>query len=174
MQSHGRHYGVSMIPVRIARHLASAGIRYEHHVHDRAVTAQELAESLGVGGYQVAKTVLLHGDARMWMAVVPGPEVVDLHRAAQALHVATIRLVEEADMVLLFPDCEVGAEPPLGSLYRVPVVLDKDLAEEPRMTFRAGSHDEAVSMASADFIRLERPLIADIAVPIWTSTEVHV
>ena len=50
--------------------------------------------------------------------------------------------------------------PPFGNLYGLPVYLDRDLAECETIMFQAGTHQDAISMRSADFIRLVRPLIA--------------
>ena len=59
-----------------------------------------------------------------------------------------VRLLPEGRFARLFPDCEVGAEPPFGGLYGLPVLIDSSLAEEERIIFRAGSHVEAIEMAA--------------------------
>ena len=165
-----------MIAERMVRHLEAAGVPFDRHTHDRAVTAQELAEALGVGGYQVAKTVLVDADGRTWMAILPAPQVIDIEQLRRALGAKTLRLLEESELAPLFPDCDTGAEPPFGSLYGVPVVLQRDLAEEPQIIFRAGSHEEAISMNYEDFARLESPIVAQFAVPLpaRAETEAHV
>ena len=73
--------------------------------------------------------------------------------------------MSEAEFTSLFNDSESGAEPPFGSLYGVPVVVDKRLAKPGTMIVRAGSHQEAIEMRYQDFARLERPRVEDFAVP---------
>jgi Ala-tRNA(Pro) deacylase len=146
-------------------------------MHTYAVSAQALAESLGVGGYQVAKTVLIDADGTTWMAVLAAPEIIDLRLLSVALGAHSARLLHESEVIPLFPDCQTGAEPPFGSLYGVPVVLDGDLAEEPRIFFRAGSHEEAISMKYRDYERLEQPLLAQFSSAVSvraTPTQPHV
>lgn len=46
----------------------------------------------------------------------------------------------------LFPDCEVGAEPPVGTLYGLDVYVDRSLTVEPEIYFPAGSHHEVIRM----------------------------
>ncbi|HEY0713989.1 MAG TPA: YbaK/EbsC family protein [Polyangia bacterium] len=153
-------------------YLDRAGVSYTWERHPRAKTAQELAKVLGISGYQVAKTVLIGADEGVWMAVLPAPEVVDLQKLATLLRVNVVRLLEEAEFTPLFPNCEVGAAPPFGKLFRVPTILDGDLAEEPEIVFRAGSHEETIRMRLRDYTRLEAPLIADFSVlPVTPSTK---
>jgi len=57
----------------------------------------------------------------------------------------------------MFSDCEVGAMPPFGNLYGVPVLVDETLARDPVILFNAGSHHETMTITYADFARLVRP-----------------
>jgi Ala-tRNA(Pro) deacylase len=67
--------------------------------------------------------------------------------------------VDEAEFATRFPDCEPGAEPPFGGLYYMPVLVDESLRAVDRLLFRAGSHEEALELSVADFLRLETPLL---------------
>ncbi|MBI3974762.1 MAG: hypothetical protein HY334_00040, partial [Armatimonadetes bacterium] len=57
------------------------------------------------------------------------------------------------------------AMPPFGSLYGVPVHVDRALAADPKIVFRAGTHRETMTVAYADFARLEAPQVGDFATP---------
>ncbi|HUP73308.1 MAG TPA: YbaK/EbsC family protein [Acidimicrobiales bacterium] len=56
------------------------------------------------------------------------------------LGVESMRLAHEDEFSDAFPDCEVGAEPPFGNPYDVPVYVDRRLLEAPKLVCRAGSH----------------------------------
>jgi Ala-tRNA(Pro) deacylase len=152
-----------MVPTEIVRHLQSSRVPFVVRRHSRAVTAQELAASVHVSGYRVAKSVLVDADGAAVMAVLPAADIVDTDRLAQALGVRRVRLMREFEFAGLFGDCELGAEPPLGSLYGVPVVVDRSLARSVPIIFRAGSHEEALEMRYEDFAQLEHPRLADFA-----------
>ena len=62
--------------------------------------------------------------------------------------------------VATFPDCEVGAEPPFGNLYNLPVYVSPLLSRE-RITFNGGSHEEAVQIRYDDFVALTKPSVID-------------
>jgi Ala-tRNA(Pro) deacylase len=72
-----------------------------------------------------------------------------------------VRREREEEFKYLFPDCDVGAMPPFGNLYNVPVYLDRSLAEEPYMVFQAGSHHDTMRIAMADYLRLASPTVGD-------------
>jgi Ala-tRNA(Pro) deacylase len=154
-----------MIPERIVQYLREVRIPFTRRWHAKAVTAQELAASLHVTGFRVAKSVLLDVDGQRWIAVLPAPERVDTERLAEALDARHVRLLDEPEFDGLFPECELGAEPPFGRLYGLPVVVDTSLAGEDWIIFRAGSHEETIAMAYEDFARLEQPKIANFGVP---------
>lgn len=138
--------------------------------HPRAVTAQELAHSLGVSGYQVAKTVVVEADGRPYLAVLPAPDWLDLEAFARVVGAQKARLMREGEFLHFFPDCEPGAEPPFGGLYGLPVVVDESLARQKLLVLRVGSHEEAVEMSWDDFRALERPKLGSFAMSVPPST----
>jgi len=63
----------------------------------------------------------------------------------------------------LFPDCELGAMPPFGSLYNLRVFVDESLAADEEIVFNAGTHRDAIRMRFADFARLAKPTMTSLA-----------
>jgi len=53
--------------------------------------------------------------------------------------------------------------PPFGNLYGVAVYVDRALRRNERIVFQAGTHTVTMNVAYADFRRLARPTLADIA-----------
>jgi Ala-tRNA(Pro) deacylase len=138
-------------------------IPFETQHHPRAVTAQEVAASEHVPGKMLAKTVMVLADREMVMLALPASYQVDLGKAATALGVKEVRLAEEEEFEDTFPDCEIGAMPPFGNLYGVPVYVDETLAEDETIVFRSGTHTDTMSVSYADFERLVEPTIAEFA-----------
>ena len=60
----------------------------------------------------------------------------------------------------IFPACEAGAMPPFGNLYGLPVWVDQALTRDKDISFNAGTHEQTVRMAYADFARLVQPRVA--------------
>lgn len=139
------------------------GVAYEVHDHERAVSANRLAEVEGVTGWDVAKPVLLMVGGELAMAVIPGPAHVDLDKVSDVLGHNEVRLADEGEFADRFPDAEVGAEAPFGNLYGIPVFLDEKLRARQRMVCRDGSHTRTISLTTFDFVELVAPEIVDIA-----------
>jgi Ala-tRNA(Pro) deacylase len=136
-----------------------SGTRYLHSTHPQAYTAREVARAEELPPHQIAKTIVFYGDNGFGMAVLPGDAYANLQELRDLLGLSTIRLASEEELAQLFPDTEVGAMPPFGNLYGLPVFVDGDLAEEHMITFNAGTHRDAVHMRFADFTSLVGPSI---------------
>lgn len=151
-----------MIPEPIQNYLHQQHVSFLRHWHPRAVTAQELAQSLHVTGYRVAKSVIVMADQRPFICVIPAASSLDLQKVREALGVQEARLATEDEFADLFPECEIGAEPPFGKLYGLPVVMDASLDEAEDLLLRAGSHEEALEVRAGDFLNLESPRMASL------------
>jgi Ala-tRNA(Pro) deacylase len=152
---------------RLEDYLRENEVPYQGQHHARAITAQEVAATEHVPGKMFAKTVMVlpADEQRMVMLVLPAPYHVNPQKAAAALGAREVLLAEEERFADAFPDCEVGAMPPFGNLYDIPVYADKTLAEDATIVFRAGTHTDTMSVSYADFERLVEPTVAEFADP---------
>ena len=141
--------------------LDSRGVRYVSIKHSPAFTAQEVAASAHVSGRDFAKTVIVVVDGHMAMVVLPAGRRIVLSDLRELLEKPNLRLATEVEFREAFPDCEVGAMPPFGNLYDMPVYVASALAEQPEIAFNAGSHVEVVKMAFDDFVEAVRPIVLD-------------
>ena len=147
---------------KVRSFLMEHGVRYETRTHPKSFTIGETAEAERVPGEQMAKVVMLHTDEGLVMAVLPGNQMIDLDKAKAALHSTSVRLAAETEFSPQFPDCEMGAEPPFGPLYQVPMLVDLTLQSE-EITFNAGNHTETLTMSLSDYLELTKPKRVDLA-----------
>lgn len=141
-----------------ANHLA-----FTQTTHTAAFTAREVASAEHLPAREVAKTVVLFGDGGFRMIVIPANKLVDFQEVRLALGLSHVRLATEDELSKLFPDCELGAMPPVGNIYDMPVYLDSSLAAEPEIVFNAGTHREAIHMQTADYRQLVSPTIVALS-----------
>jgi Ala-tRNA(Pro) deacylase len=140
------------------------GVGYVTHKHPTAFTSQRLAEVEHVPGHEVAKPVIVKWSNGYAMCVLPAPRRLDLAKVADALQDDHVELASEAEMAALFPDCEVGAEPPIGAMFGLQTIVDPELLRDERLTMQAGTHTESISISREDWRRICQPLAAPIAV----------
>src|SRR5262245_21288349 len=106
------------IPASVSAFLDQHNARYSVLTHPVAYTAQQEAAAARVPGRDWAKVVVCLADERPLLAVLPAPLKVDFKRLADAIHASSLRLAHEDELEGLYRDCELGAMPPLGPLYR--------------------------------------------------------
>jgi Ala-tRNA(Pro) deacylase len=148
---------LAMVPEWLLTMLDDADVGYQVIQHRRDYTAEETAADTHTPRLEFAKTVLVRAGTQEVMLVLPAHHRVLLERVAEAMWAQHAELVTENRLFERFPDCEVGAVPPFGGHYSLPVIVAAPLAMDEHITFNAGSHDCAIRMRYVDFERLVRP-----------------
>jgi Ala-tRNA(Pro) deacylase len=143
-------------------------VRYTHTTHPVAYTAREVAAAEFMPPHRIAKTVVFCDGSEYLLVVVPADTYVDIEQVRAAVGSRELRKAVEDEVLELFPQAEVGAMPPLSALARVPVYLDRALANEEFIAFTAGTHRDVVHMKTGDFRHLSQPVIGDFSRPdLW-------
>ena len=135
------------------------GSPFEELHHRRAVTAQDLAHNEHVSGHRVAKVVVMFGDGKPLVLVLPASHRVDMRLLRLVAGVKDLRMAEEGDLIRLYPECELGAEPPLSPEDWVPVWMDSAMRVDGDIVFNAGTHTDAVRMPFDQWFRRVKPQV---------------
>jgi Ala-tRNA(Pro) deacylase len=159
---------------RLEQYLREQAVAYEFQHHPLAYTARGVAASEHVAAREVAKAVIVMTDGRLAMVVLPASHELQISDLARGLGAHEARLAEEVEFGRAFPDCEVGAMPPFGNLYGLPVYVDVSLAEDDSIVFQAGTHTDTMRIRYTDFVKLVNPTVVNVArrrhvttVPTW-------
>jgi len=139
--------------------LDNAGVRYQMTKHRPTFSAQRMAGEEHELGRFVAKPVIVKADGKPLMCVLSAAHKIDLASLKAQLGAKSVELAKEDEIGKICGDCELGAEPPFGSLYDLPTIMDKELENDEHILFQAGSHDKAVRMSMADYKKLAKPHI---------------
>lgn len=143
-----------MIPAPIETYLRERHLTFVHHVHARAIPAQMFAAAEHVSGSRVAKPVVVTLDGGHAIAVVSATQKVDLGALARVTGAKEARLVSEALFAEKFWPCEPGAEPPLG-MFGLPIYVDAELASEPFLIMRGGTHEDSIQVETRAWMASE-------------------
>ena len=144
------------ISATVQRYLQGRGVPYEVLTHPLTGSSSETAQSTHVSGDRIAKTVVLRdGDAAdgYLLAVLPASHHLSLDLLQQWLG-RSVELASEQEIGRLFPDCELGAIPPLGEAYGLDVVLDDSLAGLGEVCFEGGDHRTLIKLGGEQFRQL--------------------
>jgi Ala-tRNA(Pro) deacylase len=122
--------------------------------HPLTGSASETAQSAHISGNRMAKAVVLRdrGDGYL-LAVVPATHHLSLEMM-QAWLGRSVALASEQEIGKLFPDCDLGAIPPVGGAYGLDMVLDDSLTGLDEVFFEGGDHRTLVKVGGEQFRRL--------------------
>lgn len=140
--------------------LDQLGIAYRLSRHDTTFTAQDLAAAEHIPGRKVIKPVIVKADGQFVMCALPASHRVDLDTLRNQLQADEVQLADESEMARIFCECELGAEPPIGKMFGMPTFMDESLFADDRVTFQAGTHQDAVTMTLADYRKVAQPEVA--------------
>jgi Ala-tRNA(Pro) deacylase len=152
-----------MLKARTQAMLDRQHVPYEVIRHQQTFTAHGTAAVSHIPGRQFAKVVVVQAKpGHPKMVVLPANCHLDFEAFADVAGEGPVALVPEPELARLFPDCEVGAMPPFGNEYGIPVFVSRCLASSEEVYFNAGSHREAIGLRYEDFMRLAQPVVASI------------
>jgi Ala-tRNA(Pro) deacylase len=156
-------------PVRSGPHaglldwLADQSVEYVVHEHPTAETALETARAEQVDPRTVAKVVVVATDDHRALLVLDAPDRLDMAKARHVLAAHHVRLLTELELAQLAPDIEVGALPPIGPMWGLPVYADWAVRVDDEITFPAGSHRWAVRVDREAWERAAHVRYGDLA-----------
>ena len=150
---------------KLKKYLDENKIEYVVMSHSCAYTAQDIAQAAHISGKEVAKTIMVNIDGEdetMAMVVLPASNKIDFDLLEEEIGAQRIELAREYQFKNIFPDCEIGAMPPFGNLYDIPVFVARTLTVDDEIAFNAGNHRELIKMKYKDFERLVHPTVLDL------------
>ncbi|OOZ35801.1 aminoacyl-tRNA deacylase [Solemya velesiana gill symbiont] len=143
------------IPKKLLEFLKQQDANYKLVAHPRTGSSMETAEQAHISGDALAKGVVVREDSEFLLVVVPSDYHIELESLRKMLDRDVI-LAVEGELGSLFPDCELGAVPPMGEPYGLTTIWDPNttLGQEERVYFEAGDHEYLVSVSGRQFHEL--------------------
>lgn len=132
-------------------------VKYVSMSHSPAFTSQEIAAAAHVSGKALAKTVIVRIDGDLAMVVIPANSQINFAKLKEVTGAQSVDLASESEFKDRFAGCEVGAMPPFGNLFDMPVYLADQLGMNDHIVFNAGSHSELMQLDYQDFDNLVKP-----------------
>lgn len=143
------------VATKLYEYLKGKGSNYTLLGHPHSGSSMETAETAQVPGDALAKGLVLEDEAGILLVVVPSDHHVELDTLNARLGRRLV-LVTEPDLANIFPDCELGAVPPIGAAYSIDTVWDPDgsLGSQDYLYFEAGDHATLVRVGAKHFREL--------------------
>ena len=136
----------------LQKHL-DRNVTYEVITHDATMSSTRTAQACHVSGERLAKAIVLRHDGGYMLAVLPASHHIRLPDLQRQIG-ADVALADEAEIKRLFPDCALGAIPPIGECYELEVIVDDTIQQPPDVYLEGGDHTSLVHMNQEQFTRL--------------------
>ncbi|MBT6690993.1 hypothetical protein HOB10_01515 [Candidatus Parcubacteria bacterium] len=151
-------------PKKTIKHLDSAGIKHDILEHKTVYTAIDAANTMKRKMDQVAKSLLVKADKDYFVVLLPADHNLNMDKLKAVIkkeygkEVKVVKIPGEkiAREVLKIKNDAMAA---FGSLYKLPVVMEKKLEKVKKVVFSSDSYNHSVEMAVKDFVKLEEVLM---------------
>lgn len=146
-----------MIISKLKNFLEKKKIKYEDVSHKAVFSAKEAAKVCKVKLEEIAKTLIVKNKDKnkYLMVIIPGSKRLDLKKVAKKIKAKEIRLALEDEMKKIIKDADLGATPGVGTLWKLPVYLDKSLKSK-EIVFGGGKNTDSVKMKLSDFLKIQK------------------
>lgn len=135
-------------------------VGYEVFEHKPVFTSEEAAKVRGTELKQGAKALVMFSDKKPIMIVLPADRKVDTKKFKAAYKIKDLRMATP-DEVKATVHVEIGAVPPFGNLFSIPLYVDNTLFENESIDFNGGSHTKSIEMKSSDYKKVTNPILGD-------------
>lgn len=148
---------MSAILQSIREFLTAAGVSYREVHHEPTFTSEESARARGeemkIGG----KALVMRGDDRVLLFVLPADRKADSGAIRRELNIRKLRFADK-DELLGLTGLVPGSVPPFGEpILPFPLYVDAAIRENDRIAFNAGSLTDSIVMEIEDYFRVAKP-----------------
>ncbi len=150
---------------KIAVALKAAGVEYQLYEHEPVFTSADAARIRDTKLHTGLKALVFFADGRPIMVTVPGDRKVDFKKFKELFSVKDLRMAtpDEVKQVTSVP---IGAVPPLGNIFGIPLYMDATTKENASVVFNAGLHTKSISLKEADYELVAKPIVGEYSQPI--------
>ena len=145
---------------KIIQYLENKNLEYQVLDHNPVASAEEYQKVMGTRYEQQAKALLLrykNSDQKGFIVVsVQAQKTVNLEQLKELLGVKVLKMAQKGQLVSE-TGCNFGELPPLGSIFGLPLMMDKDLLGEELIYFNAGLLTKSIVMNPISIKEIEEP-----------------
>lgn len=143
---------------RLQQLLKSHSVRCSVLRHAPVFTSEEAAAVRGTPLASGAKALICKADEQFVLIVLPADRRLASKQVRKSRGIKSLRFATKEEVTEL-TGLSPGSIPPFGSLFNLPTWCDERLADQPQINFNAGDHAISISMAYADYVKVEQPLL---------------
>lgn len=137
-------------------------VSYTAYEHRPVTTSEEAAQVRNTPLSWGAKAMLLYVQEKPCMVVLPGDKKIDMKAFKQLVQDTHVRMASPQE-VLGVTHVSIGAVPPFGHIFSIPIYADISLKNTQEIFFNAGLHEKSIQMKEQDYERVANPTFGEFA-----------
>ena len=162
LSSAGVKKGGNAVYEQIVAMLKNSHILFEAYEHEPVKTSEEAAKVRNTNIHEGAKALVFYGDDKPMMIVVAGDTKVDMNAFKHQFDVRDLRMATPEE-VLLLTGVPIGAVPPFGHIFSLPLFVDRKLKTNESIAFNAGLHHKSIRLKESDWETVAKPVVGDFS-----------
>ena len=157
------------LPANLVKYLQKAGVKHNILEHKTVYTAFDAAATMKRKLNEIAKTLFIRADKDYYLVLLPADQNLDFKKLAACIGAQTKKKVKAVKIpgekiMSNVLKIKAGALSAFGALHKLPVVIEKKLAQTKKAVFPSGSFNHSVEMAVKDFVKLEKAVLGSFGV----------
>jgi len=141
---------------KIIKLLKESGVDYKLIYHEPVYTSEQAEKITGLDLGQGMKSLLVKGDRKFVLAVIPGDKRLDVRKMALLMKVKRVGLATKEEVKERM-HCELGSCYPLGGVVSLRTIADPSLLGKNTLLLSPGVNDKTIIMSAEDYFRVAGP-----------------
>lgn len=137
-------------------------IEYRVFEHAPVFTSEEAGKVRNTPLKQGAKAMVMIGNKKPLMIVLPADRRIDLKKFKSGNKLQTLEFASPSSVEKI-TGIAVGAVPPFGSIFQMPLYIDSRIFDNKEIFFNAGLHTKSIEMKSSDYNKIAGGQIGDFS-----------
>ncbi|HCM82615.1 TPA: aspartate--tRNA ligase [Patescibacteria group bacterium] len=146
----------------IIEELKKQGIEFKNYEHKAVYTSQEAASVRNTDIHAGAKALVMYKDEAPVILVLPADMKVDTHTFKKIYKSRNLRMATKEEVEKI-TSVSIGAVPPFGHIFYIPIYMEKSLRDNERIVFNAGMHTRSIEMKESDYEKIAKPIVGEFA-----------
>jgi len=147
---------------RIIATLKGNDVQFEPYEHEAVKTSEEAAKIRNTPLHSGAKALVMYADEKPVMITIAGDRKVDTKAFKELYGVRDLRMATPEEVTKV-TGVVIGAVPPFGHIFNIPLYMEKSLVDNEKINFNAGLHTKSISMSEKEYEAVAHPIIGVFA-----------
>ncbi len=150
---------------KILNHLQKTNLKHEVIPHKKVYTSYDASQTLKVHPKQIVKSLIVKIKNNFALVLLSADKNIDFKKLAKQFGAKEIDIKIPKEKVLMEKlGIKPGTAHVFGDLYKIPVVVERDLAKLKEAIFSSGSLTESIKLKVGDFIKHQEASIAQFGI----------